>query len=109
MDCIRFEIGSRIKSTRKKNRISQEKLAEMSGLNTSYIGQIERGDKNPSIETVYRITKALNIELSALFENLTVAENINNQYPQAVYSMMLECDEEKCKKIYHIVSLMLTL
>lgn len=103
MDCIRFEIGSRIKAQRKKNNLSQEKLAELSGLNTSYIGQIERGDKNPSIETIYKIAKSLKIDISTLFENLMIADAQNNQYPQAVYSMMLECSEEKCKKIFEIV------
>lgn len=109
MDCIRFEVGSRIKSQRKKHGISQEKLAELSGLNTSYIGQIERGDKNPSIETVYKIAKSLNISLASLFENLTTTDGIESQYPQAVYSMMLECDEEKRKKIFDIISLIMTM
>ena len=105
MDCIRFEIGSRIKSQRKKNNLSQEKLALLSGLNTSYIGQIERGDKNPSFEIVYKIAKALNINISSLFENLMISDEHKNPYPQAVYSMMLECSEEKCKKIFEIVSI----
>lgn len=105
MDCIRFEIGNRIKAQRKRNNLSQEKLAELSGLNTSYIGQIERGDKNPSIETVYKIAKSLNINISTLFENLMTSDEHKNQYPQSVYSMMLECSEEKCKKIFEIVSI----
>lgn len=109
MDCIRFEIGSRIRAQRKKCGLSQEKLAELSGLNTSYIGQIERGDKNPSIETVYRIAKALEIELASLFENITTINNHQNQYPQSVYSMMLEFDNEKCKKVFEIVSIIATM
>ncbi len=109
MDCIRYEIGSRIKALRKKNNLSQEKLAELSDLNTSYIGQIERGEKNPSIETVYSISKALNIDISSLFENIINIENSDNQYPQAVYSMMLDFDKEKCKKIYEVVSIIANL
>ena len=107
MDCIRFEIGNRIKAIRKRQGYSQEKLAELSGLNMSYIGQIERGDKNPSIETIYKLSKSLNIDMVELFENLTVAENITMQYPKTVYSMMLECDNETCKKIFDIVSIIL--
>ncbi len=106
MDCIRYEIGNRIKSQRKKNNLSQEKLAELSNLNTSYIGQIERGEKNPSIETIYSISKALKIDISSLFENIINIDTNDNQYSKAVYSIMLELDEEKCKKIYDIVSIM---
>lgn len=107
MDCIRFEIGSRIKAIRKRENLSQEKLAELAGLNTSYIGQIERGDKNPSVETVYKISKALKIDVSVLFENLTSTEDIKNQYSKAVYSLMFNLDEKTSKKIFDIVSTMI--
>jgi len=102
MDCIRFEVGSRIRQIRLKKKLSQERLAELSDLNPSYIGQIERGEKNPSIETVYKICTAMNTNMSALFENLTSSEGIANQYPQAVYSIMLEMDEPLRKSLYDV-------
>ncbi len=106
MDCIRFEIGSRIKQLRIKKGLSQEKLAELAELNMSYIGQVERGEKNPSVETVYRICKAMETDMSQLFKNLTSAEEIESQYPQAVYSMMLDMNEDLCKCLFNIAAVL---
>ncbi len=103
-DCIRYEIGSRIKQLRIKKGLSQEKLAELAELNMSYIGQVERGEKNPSVETVYRICRAMDADMSQLFKNLTSAQEIENQYPQAVYSMMLNMDEDLCKCLFSIAT-----
>ncbi len=67
---ITIEIGKRIRYYRLKQSISQEKLAEYSDLHPTYIGQLERGEKTPSIETLYRITKGLHISLAALMEGI---------------------------------------
>lgn len=56
-------IGENIRLLRTKNNLSQEQLALNAGVNTSYIGQIERGEKNPTIKTLEKISFALNIEL----------------------------------------------
>lgn len=52
---------------RQKNGLSQEQLALLSNMNTSYIGQIERGEKNPTIRTLEKIAAALSIEFIELF------------------------------------------
>ena len=46
---------------RKKYRLSQEKLAELAGLSTNYIGDIERTNRKVTIDTIEKISKALNI------------------------------------------------
>ncbi|MEK3984263.1 helix-turn-helix transcriptional regulator [Paenibacillus sp. FSL K6-3166] len=56
-------IGENIRILRLKNGFSQEQLALNAGVNTSYIGQIERGEKNPTIKTLEKISKALGITL----------------------------------------------
>jgi transcriptional regulator with XRE-family HTH domain len=56
-------IGENIRILRLKNGFSQEQLALNAGVNTSYIGQIERGEKNPTIKTLEKISKALEIAL----------------------------------------------
>ncbi|MDI6880981.1 MAG: helix-turn-helix transcriptional regulator, partial [Desulfitobacteriaceae bacterium] len=45
-------LGQRIREERTKYRLTQEQLAEAAEINESYIGQVERGEKNPSLETV---------------------------------------------------------
>ena len=103
MRSIHIEIGNSIRQLRIKKGLSQEKLAELSDLNTSYIGQIERGEKNPSVDIVYSIAKALDTELSDLFSNISHIDD--NSYAQKVYSLMLAMDEKHSMFIYDLASL----
>ena len=50
-----------MKACRESQGISQEKLAEYANLHRTYIGSIERGEKIPSLVTVIKISKALNV------------------------------------------------
>ncbi len=68
MDNIFKNIGSRIREERKKLGYSQDELADRSGLHTTYIGGIERGEKNPTVTTLQKISDALNIPLFQLFK-----------------------------------------
>ncbi|MCG2725137.1 MAG: helix-turn-helix domain-containing protein [Elusimicrobia bacterium] len=61
------EIGKRILFARKTLNLTQENIAEAAGIETSFYGQIERGANIPSIFTLSKIAKALNIETSDLF------------------------------------------
>lgn len=56
-------IGENIRLLRLKCGLSQEQLALNAGINTSYIGQIERGEKNPTIKTLDKISSALGVSL----------------------------------------------
>jgi len=64
--------GIILQNERKKNGLSQEKLAEFAGLHRTYISDIERGIRNPTITTIFTLCKALNTTPSELlkgFEN----------------------------------------
>lgn len=63
-------IGSNLKKERLKRKISQEKLAEIIGLHRTYIGMIERGERNISIINIIKITKTLNIEIELLLKGI---------------------------------------
>ena len=54
MSNVNIAFGKRIKSIRVSKRISQEKTAELCGLHPTYIGQIERGEKSPTLESIYK-------------------------------------------------------
>ena len=65
---INRKIGIIIRITRLDKKISQEKLAEFADVNRNTIGTIERGEISPTIETLYKIATALNIELHDLVD-----------------------------------------
>ena len=54
-------VASNIKKFRKKLNISQEELAERAGLHRTYIGGVERGERNITLDTLQTIATALNI------------------------------------------------
>lgn len=59
-------LGKVIKKHRERVGISQEDLATYSGLNRTFIGEVERGETNPSFETLLKIAATLQVELSAM-------------------------------------------
>ena len=67
MDNISQQLGNRIRTIRTALGISQEELAFKSGISAAHLGQIERGLKAPTIVTIDKIAKALNITLPILF------------------------------------------
>ena len=58
--------ATQMRTYREANGISQEKLAEYANLHRTYIGSIERAEKIPSLITIVKISKALNINISEL-------------------------------------------
>jgi len=78
-----------LKEFRKKEGISQMKLAEYCSTSASYIGEIEIGRKFPSTEMIEKIAKTLRIEPYLFFKSLTdnsVLTNIENKNPRLPYS-----------------------
>lgn len=71
---IKWLFGRAVRKRRRELDLSQEELAERSGLHRNYISDIERGDRNPSLENIYKLAKALGIKVSALFINYGVDE-----------------------------------
>jgi transcriptional regulator with XRE-family HTH domain len=60
--------GIILQNERKKNGLSQEKLAEQADLHRTYISDLERGIRNPTITTIFTLCKALNITPAELFK-----------------------------------------
>ncbi len=66
VDNINQKIGLKIRLERAKRNWSQEKLAEISDMSKTFIGDIERGKSSPTIETLAKIANAFEIELHDL-------------------------------------------
>ncbi len=59
--------GQRVQEIRKARNLSQEKLAELAGVHRTYIGMIERAEKNITLCNIEKIAKALKVEIKELF------------------------------------------
>lgn len=67
-ETISSMIGERIRTFRTEQKLSQEELAFNSELHPAYIGKVERGEKCPTIETLYKIANGLKIPLHKLLD-----------------------------------------
>ncbi|MGD1062445.1 MAG: helix-turn-helix transcriptional regulator [Terracidiphilus sp.] len=67
---IQTALGARIRKLRKAQEWSQERLAESSDMHWTYIGQVERGERNLTLQSIQAIAKALNLKISELFRGL---------------------------------------
>ena len=67
---IRNKFGKRIRDLRQQKGWSQEELADKAGLHRTYIGAIERGEQNVSIDNIERLAKILGLTLERLFSGL---------------------------------------
>jgi transcriptional regulator with XRE-family HTH domain len=59
--------GSVVRSQRQSAGLSQEELAHRSGLHRTYVTDVERGARNPSLNSIRKLSDALGVSLSALF------------------------------------------
>ncbi|HJQ30576.1 MAG TPA: helix-turn-helix transcriptional regulator [Pyrinomonadaceae bacterium] len=69
---MKSRFGLAVKQRRQEIGISQEVLAERAGLHRTYIGDIERGARNLSLENIEKLANALQIPISDLFANYGV-------------------------------------
>lgn len=67
MENVLRSVGAQVRTFRKAQGISQEKLAERAGLHFTYVGGVERGERNISLENLNRIAKGLGLEIRDLF------------------------------------------
>ena len=67
---IKQTFGQKVNVLRKGKGLSQEELAEKSGLNRPYISAIEQGKRNVSLEVIEKLAEALEIEIKEFFEVL---------------------------------------
>ncbi|MCU1508357.1 MAG: family transcriptional regulator [Glaciihabitans sp.] len=62
--------GSRVRENRQRLGISQETLAELSGVHWTFVGQVERGTRNLSLHNIIKIAAGLDIDPSVLVEGI---------------------------------------
>ena len=96
-------LGQRIRNYRTAQGLSQEKLAELSGCHPTYIGQIERGEKNATIESIEKISAALNVSLSKLFEKLGSETHETGNIPLECYEFLSGKTKAEQEHLYRIL------
>lgn len=94
-------IGQRIRNYRTQKGLSQEKLAELAGCHPTYIGQLERGEKNATLESVEKIASAMDISLSELFDKL--GKSGGNNIAAKCYDLVASKNEAEQMQLYKML------
>ena len=104
MNDLKSIIGKRIRDYRQQQGLSQEKLAERAGCHATYIGQIERGEKNATLESIQKIAEALQVPLSLLFEKIESPIRPEEQIPAACYEWLLSKSIAEQETLFHLLN-----
>lgn len=105
---IAVKVGARIRYFRLMKELSQEKLALEAGINPAFLGHIERGLKCPTIDTLSKISMALNVTLSELVK--IEEENSNDDLVLNKIMLSLKTlSDEDANRVAHIVAEMIKL
>lgn len=67
---VLIKFGQKVREERVKRKLSQEEFADITGVHRTYIGMIERAEKNITLENIQKIARALNIHISDLLQNI---------------------------------------
>lgn len=70
MSELTVQFGQLVRKYRKERNMSQEQLALLCNMDRSYLGRIERGEVNPTLEKIYELAKVLNILPQSLLPKL---------------------------------------
>ena len=94
MDYVK--LGEKIKRERVHNRLTQETLAEMAEITSSYVGQIERGERKVTLSKLVRIANVLNVSVDYLLSDTidTIDDDLEIEVKNAMNNMA-----EKDKKM----------
>ena len=68
-ETFEYRIGDRIRYFREKKQLSTNKLANLAGIIQSYLRDVELENKNPTVEVIYQLCKALDISLNDFFDD----------------------------------------
>ncbi|PWL78734.1 XRE family transcriptional regulator [Candidatus Gastranaerophilales bacterium] len=95
-------LGMRIKEFREKRHFTQDKLAELVGIDPKHLSRIENGRNYPSFETLEKILDSLQISYSDIFDYGHF--NSNENLLKSINLKLLELNEEKLRFIYKMVN-----
>lgn len=106
---ISSAVGQRIHNFRIRQKMSQESLAFAADLHPAYLGSVERGEKCPSVETIYKISEGLKIPISRLLDLDSDTTPTRSEALQRIASAMAALSDEEAVRVAEIVEKMLSI
>lgn len=102
MGSVSQAVGQKIRAYRVQKKMTQEELAERADLHHTYIGQVERGEKSLTLNSLEKILDALNVSFPELFEEFGPKER-RDSIPARCYDLVNRQSEADQKRLYQIL------
>lgn len=99
-------LGNRLRQERHKMHWTQEKLAEKIEVSDAYIGQIERGERSLSLETLVKLANQLGVTVDYLLHDSI--EINDDQFMNQIHQIMVERSPKEKQLVLDLIKLMLT-
>lgn len=99
---IQLYVGQMIRKRRTEIGLSQEQVALQAGVTTTYLGQVERGDRNPTVGFLEKVAESLEVDITYFFENTKSADG--SPAENLIRSYLRNLNEEQKQKIAQIVA-----
>lgn len=103
MPTLKEKLGKRIQEIRKSKKLIQEKLAEMIGIDTPNLSNIERGKRFVSSDTLEKIIKSLNVKEKDLFDFEHVKSK--NELINSINNILNESDIKEIEYFYRMINI----
>lgn len=97
------EVGNKIRIEREKFNLTRERFSEIVELSPVYIGQIERGERKMSLDTLVKVAKSLHLPL----DYLIYGEKSINDKKIDLYSILERCSDKELKVIEDVLKAIL--
>lgn len=98
-------VGMNIREIRKKKHLTQEELSEKSGLQTSFLAGVERGERNITLETLDKIISGLEVDVKTIFsfDDISPDERFRKkEVLDLISNLLVDKDLEETKLIYNL-------
>jgi transcriptional regulator with XRE-family HTH domain len=94
-------LGAAIRQLRRKHRLTQQEVAKRSQIHYQFLGGIERGTENPTLDVLGRIARALSVSLPELF-SYTPDEVTPAQIRKRLIEAIRRCSDSEAVRLYRL-------
>ena len=98
-------VGMRIKSVRRGKGYSQEKLAELAGINPKYLSSVERGEENPTLDLFIRLSQSLRVDINEIF-NIEYESQSPQMLRRKLQTLVAEIKDQDLSRAIRILGML---
>ena len=110
MDNLSIKFGNQLRKMRTAKKMSQEELSFKAGISAAHLGQIERAEKKPTLETIGKLAEALEVSLPELFtfetESTCICEDKENAVITKINAQLKSLTAEEQKDVLRIIRIL---